>query len=187
MRQLIVLVLCLLPFSAWGQQEVRSLEPEHAAQLAQYLNEHKDCDFLPESVFDSLLYDLVSSSLSEFRKEGVALTYPYYMVGDFNHDGRMDFSMILAVDCDPYFDELMNQQYSYKERIVVWDGLATGFKLAWEDDQAGIGGFLIWSGEDGTKNRLCYTFPYSDVGFYLTPAGNSYIAEGWPDPSDDDS
>ncbi|MGI8923423.1 MAG: hypothetical protein ACR2HJ_05185 [Fimbriimonadales bacterium] len=160
----ILVVLCLSKVSL-AQKDARSLEPPHRAALATYLNAHKNCDFLPESVFE----DKFGRGEIAFVKKNLGSHFqrPFYIVADFNADKRNDFAMLLGATISG------RRQY----RIIVWNGTKRGYRVAWQDAQTQLGMFSL-SWEKKGKQRLVFGPPESDAGFLLTPAGSSYIPEG---------
>src|SRR5947209_8378133 len=110
-----LLLLLLLPLSCVAQKSVSQLLPVHASALQQFLSKHSDLDFLSESNCDR-------EALKDMRKHFGAHFMPYYKVGDFNHDGRQDFALLLSKDVPPKEDPDLDgaNRYQYEVTVVVF-------------------------------------------------------------------
>ena len=98
----IALILLLgSPAVGGWQKSVSSLSPAHASALQKYLAKHHDFDFVPESSCDG-------ESLKAMREHFGARFAPFYKVGDFNHDGRQDFALVLLKAGAPRVDTMLS-------------------------------------------------------------------------------
>lgn len=168
-----VLLLLLLPTGSTAQKTVSQLLPAHASALQQFLSIHPDLDFLSENGCDR-------DTLRDMRKNFGARFMPYYRVGDFNHDGRQDFAMILMKDTPPKEDPGLadTHRLQYEVTVVVFNGLRGGrFKAVFvKNTTAPLVCFLAVSQEK--RSKLYFGIYETDTGFIMTPAGQGYIAEG---------
>ena len=123
MRKIIFafLFLLLLPFGGEAQKSVSQLLPAQAAALQQFLSKHPALEFLSESNYDR-------EALKDMRKHFGAHFMPYYQVGDFNHDGRQDFALVLAKHTPPKKDPALadTHRIQYEFTVVVFNGLSGG-------------------------------------------------------------
>ena len=88
MKCLSIIFILIFGLSVLEQKTVADLKPAHAVALEEFLSKNKDYRFLSEKVLDA-------DYLKEMRKYFKNLK-PYYNVADFNHDGVLDFALILA-------------------------------------------------------------------------------------------
>lgn len=171
-----VLLLLLLPLDGAAQKSVSRLLPAHASALQQFLSKHPDLDFLSES-------DCDRETLRDMRKHFGARFMPYYRVGDFNHDGRQDFAMLLVKDTPPKEDPDLadTHRFQYEVTVVVFNGLrGGGYKEVFvKNTTAPLVCFLATSREK--RSKLYFGIYETDAGFVMTPAGEGYIAEGLPE------
>ena len=166
--------ILLLALTATGaaQKSVASLRPAHAAALQEYLAKHRDFDFLSEGRCDP-------GSLKAMREQFGPRFNPFYKVGDFNHDGRQDFALVLVRDRAARVETMLaeSHRYRYDVRVVVFNGERRGgYRPAFERDyDAPLVCFLALSRE--RRSKLYFAIFETDDGFVMTPAGRGYIAE----------
>jgi hypothetical protein len=166
-------LLMVLPPTVAAQKFVSQLLPAHASALQRFLSAHPDLDFLSEK-------DCDPETLKEMRKHFGARFMPYYHVGDFNHDGRQDFAVVLAKDTPPKEDPDLadTHRFQYEVAVVVFNGLRRGgYKAVFvKNTTAPLVCFLAMSQEK--RSNLYFGIYETDAGFVMTPAGQGYIAEG---------
>ena len=113
------------------------------------------------------------------REQFGARFTPFYKVGDFNHDGREDFALVLVRDQAARVDPMLSEshRYRYKVRAVIFNGATRGvYRPAFERDyDAPLVCFLALSQE--TRSNLYFAIFETDDGFVMMPAGRGYIAE----------
>ena len=165
-------LLISLPLTSVAQKSVAQLLPAHAAALQQFLSKHPDLDFMSEN-------DCDREVLKDMRKHFGARFMPYYRVGDFNHDGRQDFALLLVKDAPPKEDPDLaeSHRFQYEITIVVFNGIrGRGYKAAFvRNTSAPLVSFLAMSQE--RRSKLYFAIYETDDGFVMTPAGQGYIAE----------
>ena len=177
MRKIIFTFLfsLLLPFGGAAQKSTSQLLPAHASALQQFLSKHSALKFLSES-------DYNREALKDLRKRFGAGFMPYYRMGDFNHDGRQDFALVLAKDAPPKEDPALadTHRFQYEVTVVVFNGLSDGaYKAAFvKNTTAPLVCFLAVSQEK--KSKLYFAIDETDAGFVMRPEGQGYIAEGLP-------
>ena len=176
MRKIIFafLLLLLLPFGGEAQKSVSQLLPAHAAALQQFLSKHPSLEFLSESDYDR-------EALKDMRKRFGAHSMPYYQVGDFNHDGRQDFALVLAKRTPPKKDPALadTHRFQYEFTVVVFNGLSGGGgygAVFVKNTTAPLVCFLAVSQEE--KSKLYFAIYETDAGFVIMPKGQGYIAQG---------
>lgn len=170
------LILALLPLLTLpvgvSQKSVSHLQPSHASALQRYLSIHPDLDFLSER-------DCDPGTLNDMRKHFGARFTPYYRVGDFNHDGRHDFALVLMKDVPPKEDPDLadTHRFQYEVAVVVFNGVrGGGYKPVFvRNVTAPLVCFLAMSQEK--RSKLYLGIYETDAGFVMTPAGQGYIAE----------
>lgn len=171
-------MLLALPAARAAQKSVAGLHPAHTAALQEYLSKHRDFDFLPEARCDP-------GSLKAMREQFGALFTPFYKAGDFNHDGRRDFALVLVRDRAARVDTMLaeSHRYRYDVRVVVFNGArGGGYRPAFERDyDAPLVCFFALSQE--RRSKLYFAIFETDDGFVMTPAGRGYIAEALYDDS----
>ena len=177
MRKIIFTFLfsLLLPFGGAAQLSVSQLLPAHASALQQFLSKHPDLKFLSESDYDR-------EALKDMRKRFGARFMPYYRVGDFNHDGREDFALVLAKHTPPKKDPDLadTHRFQYAVTVVVFNGLTGGgYKAVFvKNTTAPLVCFLAMS--QGKKSKLYFAIYETDAGFVIRPKGQGYITEALP-------
>jgi hypothetical protein len=166
-------LLLLLPVGGAAQRSVSELLPAHASALQQFLSKHPDLEFLSE-------HDCDRETLRSMREHFGARFMPYYRVGDFNHDGRKDFALVLAKDAPPKEDPDLaeSHRFQYELTVVVFNGVGGGgYKAVFVKNTTGpLVCFLAMSQEK--RSKLYFGVYETDAGFVMTPAGQGYIAEG---------
>jgi hypothetical protein len=172
-----IVVILFLSISAFGQKSVASLEPAHAEALQKFLQANQNLEFLDESSFDAA----EDGMLKFARKEINSKLTPYYLAADFNRDGFRDFAVILSSHNPPDdqgkgFGE--SHRYNYKLMIVVFNGSKNKtYKPVFKKQvESPLVCFLNMSYEK-KKPRLYWAIIETDASFYVSPAGNGYIAE----------
>ena len=177
MRKIIFTFLfsLLLPFGGEAQKFVSQLLPAHASALQQFLSKHPALEFLSESDYDR-------EALKDMRKRFGARFMPYYRVGDFNHDGREDFALVLAKHTPPKKDPDLadTHRFQYEVTVVVFNGLSGGgYKAVFvKNTTAPLVCFLAMS--QGKKSKLYFAIYETDAGFVIRPKGQGYITEALP-------
>ena len=168
-----VLLLLLLPAGGAAQKSVSELLPAHASALQQFLSKHPDLEFISES-------DCDREALRGMREHFGARFMPFYRVGDFNHDGRRDFALVLAKDAPPKeeTDLAESHRFQYELTVVVFNAVrGGGYKAVFvKNTTAPLVCFLAMSREK--RSKLYFGVYETDDGFVMTPAGQGYIAEG---------
>jgi hypothetical protein len=162
-----------MPFSGTAQKSVSQLRPAHASALQQFLSKHPNLDFLSET-------DCDREVLKDMRKHFGARFMPYYRVGDFNHDRRQDFALVLLKDVAPKEESGLadSHRFQYEVVIVVFNGTRTGRyePIFVRNTTAPLVCFLAMSQEK--RGKLYFGIYETDAGFVMSPAGRGYIAEG---------
>jgi hypothetical protein len=118
--------------------------------------------------------------LKSARKEIKSKLTPYYLAADFNRDGFRDFAVILSSNSPPKDQGegvSESHRYNYKLMIVVFNGSKNKpykpvFKKQVESPLVCFLNMTI-----GKKPRLYWAIYETDASFYISPAGNGYIAE----------
>lgn len=173
--KLILTGICLFLLPTWvlAQTSVSELVPSHAAALQEFLSQNPDLEFLPETSMDK-------DTLKDMRKNFERRMMPYHRKGDFNHDGRQDFGIILIKEGGPVnINEGVD--YPYKEEfeinIVVFNGQRKGgYKAVFRKKMEAPLVCFLYSTFD-KKKELYFAVYATDAGFVMTPAGKGYIAE----------
>jgi len=130
MKCLSIIFILIFGLSVLGQKTVADLKPAHAVALEEFLSKNKDYGFLSEKVLDA-------DYLKEMRKYFKNLK-PYYNVADFNHDGVLDFALILAKkgeikDQGEGFAE--THKYNHQLAVIFFNGIKKGgFRKAFIED-----------------------------------------------------
>jgi hypothetical protein len=95
--------------------------------------------------------------------------HPYYVTGDFNSDGRLDFAVVLI-------DERKSDEN--KAALLVFNGpLSANTTAAYFEDKMDLFGVNLFFFTDRPKPYRLLVGPFnSDSGFILEPRGKGYIA-----------
>ena len=171
-----IVIILFLSLPAFGQKSVASLEPAHAETLQKFLQANQNLDFIAESSFDAA----EDGTLKFARQHINSKLTPYYLAADFNRDGFRDFAVILSGD-DPPKDQgkgfSESHRYNYKLMIVVFNGSKNKtYKPVFKKQvESPLVCFLNMTTEK--KPRLYWGIVETDESFYISPAGNGYLAE----------
>ena len=164
-----ILFLLLLPICGAAQKSTSQLLPAHDVALQQFLLGHTDLEFLSSKNYDH-------GTLRDLRKHFGARFMPYYRRGDFNHDGRQDFAVVLKKKVSPkeYPDLAETHRFRYEVTVVIFNGYRGGkYKAAYiNDTSAPLVCFLGMS--RGKRGKLYFQVPETEEGFVMTPAGQGY-------------
>jgi hypothetical protein len=165
----------LSSFGGGAQKSASQLVPDHASALQQFLSKHADLELLSEG-------DYSREVLKEMRKQFGPRFMPYYRVGDFNHDGRQDFAVVLAKRTPQKEDPNLADTHRFQHEItvVVFNGLrGGGYKAVFvKNTTAPLVCFLAVSEE---KNGKLYFAVYeTDTGFVISPKAQGYVADRLP-------
>ena len=158
----------LITSSAFAQKSVSGLLPVHAAALEQYLSANKDLTFRQEYNLDDEYLKSVHEWMGKTFK-------PNYAAGDFNRDRIKDFAVLLYRKGACVENDLAPEQHNRDcpLRLVVFNGLRKGFRVAYMDDLIGPPAAFI-----RFDKKLYYAVFESDADtFILSPAGKGYIME----------
>jgi hypothetical protein len=99
--------------------------------------------------------------------------FPYYVVGDFNQDGKKDFAVLLkSLNKDDAAIAVFNAPFK-SSKPAYFDRFEKGYR--------GIGTLYIEYEEDV---KMLYMSAYETHGFYLKPKGKKYVAY---DPDDEEN
>lgn len=162
-------LLVFLAMTVSAQQSVSDLAPAHAAALERYMSANKELTFRQTHN----LSDEYLKSVREWMGKGFK---PNYAVGDFNRDKRTDFAVLLYRKGEPVTNdgiESEEHQTDYPLRLVVFNGLRTGFRVAYTTDLMGPPAAFI-----AFDKKLYYGIFETDADtFLLSPAGRGYIVE----------
>jgi hypothetical protein len=166
---LVLLILASCFVGAKAQTSVSDLAPAHAAALEQYMSVNKDLTFRQT-------HNLSDEYLKLVREWMGKRFQPNYAVGDFNRDKRTDFAVLLYRKGEPVANdgiESEEHKSDYPLRLVVFNGLRSGFKVAYTTDLMGPPAAFI-----AFDKKLYYGVFESDADtFLLSPAGRGYIME----------
>lgn len=166
-----IILTVVLSCSVFGQKTVSELNPKHAIVLRDFLEANQPYSFLSEVLYDA-------EFLKEMRDKYGKRFMPYYKVGDFNHDGSLDFALFLKKEGKPTQEGNTEPfSYSYPMALVVFNGSKKGtFRKAFlKDEMNPYVMYLDWTIEK--KRRLFYGMDGGLGGTMLTPIGKGYIAE----------
>lgn len=158
------LIILLFMVTAYSQSSVESLDPKHAAALAQFISKNKDYKFLSEKVNDT-------DDLKYMRETFGKNFTPYYRTGDFNKDKIKDFALILSRHGESKDDG------DHSLAVVIFNGQRNGtFKQVFiEKVEVPLTCFLNFD------EKLYFGVFESDADTMIfTSAGKGYIVE-FPD------
>lgn len=167
-----VILSVSVPYLA--QTRIADLKPAHAVALEQFLSKNKKYGFLSESTLDK-------DYLKEMRKVFTNLR-PYYNIGDYNHDGIQDFSLILSRKGkvkDNGEGMAETHRYEYPLAVVIFNGDRRGryTKVFSEDIEAPLACFLKTE-RRGKRLGLYFGIFESDAGTrFFAAVGKGYIVK----------
>lgn len=157
-----------------------NLPEQQRIALQEYLRVHPDFRFIHETAFGK-------GALEWFRTEPYfgPTFHPYYRSGDFNHDGKVDFAVIVVGRPTTEVDYSVANSIEYHLRVLVFNGSSTGYKLRLEEPvDAPLIAFIHVPPEGGD---LFFGVSESDAYcFILAPTGQGYTAKGCSDDDDED-
>jgi alpha-ketoglutarate-dependent taurine dioxygenase len=134
----IILIISLLPIAIFAQKSASELLPAHSAELERYLTANKNLAFRQG-------YNLDDEYLKSVHEWFGKSFKPNYAVGDFNRNRIKDFAVLLYREgkCEPN-EGITSEEHKedYPLRLVVFNGIAKGFRVA------------IYEGLDGTGCRI---------------------------------
>jgi serine/threonine protein kinase len=92
--------------------------------------------------------------------------HPYYVVDDFNSDGKQDFALVLiTTNRKKYAVAIFNAPFGDSPSPTYYT------------EELGKGDWLFWMKDDGFQKRFIVGPPASDAGYLIVPRGNSYVVE----------
>ena len=103
--------------------------------------------------------DASKDDLKEWRRENKTF-FPYYVVGDFNQDGKEDFVVMLK-----------NIKAEDEGVLVIFNAPFSNSKPAYLNRGFGVRNYYVEYLED---LRMLYFTAYETHGFYLKPKGKKY-------------
>jgi|GEM_PF-4971811 len=173
----LVAVVGISAIHVFSQARVADLKPKHAAALEEFLSANKSYGFMSERVLDR-------AYLADMRKSFAGLK-PYYIEGDFNHDGVKDFAMVLSrkgARKDNGEGMAETHRYDYPLAVIIFNGSRKGRleKAFIEDIEAPLASFL--AANKGRRGLELYFGVFeSDADTRIfSPAGKGYVVE-YPD------
>ncbi len=152
-----VLAGFLLVSFAEAQKSINDLPKAQRLVLARYLKTHRQYRFATEDRFDA-------ETLKYMRQDSKG-QLPYYISGDFNHDGHKDFAVILlkAGKIDPDDEN--------SSMVLVFNGTRSAYKLAdTESQRFNNSDFLEFD-----KGEIGWLTAESDAGMYLSWRKGKYV------------
>jgi hypothetical protein len=178
MKKLIsIIFIFVFSFAVFGQKTVADLKPSHAIALERFLSKTKDYFFLSENMTDDK--DIKYSRkwlLGKNRK-------PYYITGDFNRDGVMDFALILSdistsTKGGPVREEEEEKYREYPLAVVIFNGIkGGGFRQSFIQKVEATYGCYLSLDEDKKKRLYFAVFETDNQTMTFTPVGKGYITE----------
>lgn len=158
--RLIVIVMILIPVVAIPAQTAQNkreyfshLKPEHQEVMKKWLLKRP-------GLRPAIEEDASRDDLSAWRADNRDF-FPYYSVGDFNRDGKVDFAVMLKIisaDDDSV--------------IAVFNAPFRASKPAYFRGGFGLAQYYL---EYQKEVNMLYVTAYETHGFYLKPKGQKYI------------
>jgi len=161
MRLPAALLVGIIPLSVSAQHSVTEYSSAQRAAMQSVMDKDSSLAFIPETWFNanSLRYARTDPEMA-FGKA----FKPYYQVGDFNHDGRKDFAVLL----------LRGNAPDLGMTALVFNGTKNGgFRLAHREDEP----FSELRFLKVTEGKLWIGVMESDEAGCFVPAGTGYIVE----------